>query len=294
MNEIKGSLAVLGTALAYGSYGVWAKLIGTDFQLFFQTYSRAIIAWLIVVAIVIYLKDWKKVRSAYDYKILFLIAGFGIFTQLIYYAYLKLGIGLASILYFFAILVIQFFIGYFIYKEKITFIKLSSLLLSCLGVYLIFRDDTFGFELLAIVVAIVAGFAVGAQASVTKLISKTYSSWQISVFSWAGVIITCLPISIYLGEVQHAPALNFTWLYLLLFSILGLSIFPLLIYGYKRIDVSLGGLIGLVEIPAAIWFGWFFFGEQVTQAMIIGSGIIIFAAALPDILDILKNKNYAK
>jgi drug/metabolite transporter (DMT)-like permease len=82
---------------------------------------------------------------------------------------------------------------------------------------------------------------------------------------------------------------------LFLFSILGLSIFPLLIYGYKKIDVSLGGLIGLVEIPAAILFGYIFFGENVTQNMIIGSIIILFSAAIPDIIDILKtDKLYAK
>jgi DME family drug/metabolite transporter len=295
MNKIKGSLAILGTAIAYGSYGVWAKLIGSEFEIFFQTYVRAIFAWLIVLGIVFYLKDWKKVKSFYDYKILFLIAFFGIFTQAIYYAYLKLGIGLASILYFFSILLIQFFIGYFIYKEKINLIKIFSVLFSCFGVYMIFKNEVHNFEFLAIVAGVLAGFAVGAQASITKLVSKKYSSWQISVFSWFGVIITCLPFSVYFGEVQHLPQLNLSWFYLFLFSILGLSIFPLLIYGYKKIDVSLGGLIGLVEIPAAILFGYIFFGENVTQNMIIGSIIILFSAAIPDIIDILKiDKSYAK
>jgi drug/metabolite transporter (DMT)-like permease len=100
-----------------------------------------------------------------------------------------------------------------------------------------------------------------------------------------------LPLSIYFGEIQHLPQINLSWLYLFLFSILGLSIFPLLIYGYKKIDVSLGGLIGLMEIPAAILFGYLFFDEKVTTMMIFGSLIILFAAALPDILDICKKKD---
>jgi drug/metabolite transporter (DMT)-like permease len=176
MNKIKGSLAILGTAIAYGSYGVWAKLIGGEFDIFFQTYMRAIIAWLIVLVIVFYLKDWKKIKSKFDYKILFLIAFFGIFTQAIYYSYLKLGIGLASILYFFSILLMQFFVGYFIYKEKITFIKIFSVLLSFFGVYIIFKNEIQNFEVLAMVAGVVAGFAVGVQASITKLVSKKYSS----------------------------------------------------------------------------------------------------------------------
>ncbi len=290
MNKFKGSLAVLMTALLYGSYGVWANLIGDSFDLFFQTYTRAIIAWIIVVAIVLYLKDWKRIQSFYDYKILFLIAFFGIFTQAIYYAYSELGVGLASVLYFFAILLIQFLIGAFIYKERLGWIKWLSMLLAIFGVFLIFKNDAFMFGIFPSVVAIISGFAVGAQASITKLVSKKYSSWQISVFSWFGVIATCLPLSLYFNERQIAPTLDITWLYLVLFAIMGLLVFPLLIYGYKRIDVSLGGLIGLVEIPAAILLGYLFFSEQVTSTIITGSLLIMLAAALPDILDLIKKR----
>ncbi len=278
------------TALLYGSYGVWANLIGDSFDLFFQTYTRAIIAWIIVVAIVLYLKDWKRIQSFYDYKILFLIAFFGIFTQAIYYAYSELGVGLASVLYFFAILLIQFLIGAFIYKERLGWIKWLSMLLAIFGVFLIFKNDAFMFGIFPSVVAIISGFAVGAQASITKLVSKKYSSWQISVFSWFGVIATCLPLSLYFNERQIAPTLDITWLYLVLFAIMGLLVFPLLIYGYKRIDVSLGGLIGLVEIPAAILLGYLFFSEQVTSTIITGSLLIMLAAALPDILDLIKKR----
>ena len=87
---------------------------------------------------------------------------------------------------------------------------------------------------------------------------------------------------------QYIPTLNITWFYLLLFSVLGLLIFPLLIYGYKKIDVSIAGLIGLVEIPMAILFGNIFFDEQVTTTIIIGSVFILVSAALPDLLDVVK------
>lgn len=290
MNKFKGSLAVLATALLYGSYGVWANLIGDSFDLFFQTYTRAIVAWVIVAGIVIYLKDWKRIQNYYDYKILFLIAFFGIFTQAIYYAYSELGVGLASVLYFFAILLIQFLIGAFIYREKLGWVKWVSMLFAIFGVFLIFKNDAFVFGILPSVVAIISGFAVGAQASITKLVSKKYSSWQISVFSWFGVIATCVPLSLYFNERQIMPEFEVAWLYLVLFAIMGLLVFPLLIYGYKRIDVSLGGLIGLVEIPAAILLGYLFFNEQVTSTIIIGSILIMLAAALPDILDLIKKR----
>ena len=203
MNKLKGSLAILGTAFAYGSYGIWAKLIGSSFDLFFQTYMRAIIAWVIILGIVIYLKNWKKIRNSYDFKVLFGIAVFGILTQGIYYSYLHLGVGLSSILYFFSILFAQFFIGIYFYKEKITTIKIISLIFSIFGVILIFKNDIESFEILAVIIALISGFSIGAQSSLTKLVSKKYSSWQISLFSWAGVILTCLPISLFLKETQH-------------------------------------------------------------------------------------------
>jgi drug/metabolite transporter (DMT)-like permease len=268
MNKIKGSLAILATACIYGSYGVWANLIGESFDLFFQTYTRALLAWLIVVGIVIYNKDWKPIKNLRDFKVLFLIALFGVFTQSIYYAYQTLGIGLASILYFFAILLIQFLIGFVLYKEKATLVKIVSLVFSIFGVFLIFKNDISGFGIFPAIVALVSGFAVGAQASITKLVSGKYSSWQISVFSWLGVVLVCIPLSLHFGERQILPAFDLPWLYLFTFAVIGLLVFPLLIYGYKRIDVSLGGLIGLIEIPAAILLGYLFFSEQVTSTII--------------------------
>jgi drug/metabolite transporter (DMT)-like permease len=87
MNKLKGSLAILMTACIYGSYGVWANLIGENFDLFFQTYTRALLAWIIVVGVVVYNSDWKPIKSTRDFRVLFLIAFFGVFTQSIYYAY---------------------------------------------------------------------------------------------------------------------------------------------------------------------------------------------------------------
>ncbi len=161
MDKLKGSLAILGTAICYGSYGVWAKLIGSEFGLFFQTYTRAIIAWLIVIAIVIFLKQWRPIKSKFDYGVLVLISFLGIFTQSVYYAYLHLGIGLTSVLFFFAMLLVQFLIGIFLFKEKLTTIKTISVLLSLFGVYLIFKNDINTFQLFAVIVALVAGFWLG-------------------------------------------------------------------------------------------------------------------------------------
>lgn len=291
MNKLNGSLAILVAALCYGSYGVFGNIIGGSFDIFFQTYARAIIAWLIIVVIVLVFKLWKKIESRSDLNILLYISAFGVLTQAIYYAYQTIGIGLGSIFYFFAILVVQFVMGSLLYKEKISLVKIVSVVLAFVGIYLIFSNDIQGFEPLGIIAAIASGFAVGGQAALTKMVSGKYSGWQISLFSWFLVIVACLPLSLMFNETQVIPSFDMSWFYLVVFAIIGLLVFPLLIYGYKRIDVSLGGIISLIEIPAAIWFGYIFFDEQVTPTIMLGAAIILLSAALPDFYSIVKKKN---
>jgi drug/metabolite transporter (DMT)-like permease len=285
MNKIYGSLAIFVSALLYGSYGVWAVLIGNSFGLFFLTYVRALIAWLIIFLIVILFGHWKKIKNKFDFKILLLLSILGIFTQAVYYSYQIIGIGLSSLFNFTAILISQYLIGYILFKEKISKYKLVSLLLAILGIVFIYIQDIKGFGILAALIAVVAGAAVGTQTSLTKLISQRYSGWQISLFTWASVILFCAPMSLYLGELQQFPTLSLPWFYLFLFAIVGLSIFPIVVYGYKRIPVMVAGLIGLLEIPSAILFGVVFFGEALTSSMIFGSSLILLSAIIPIVYD---------
>ena len=67
------------------------------------------------------------------------------------------------------------------------------------------------------------------------------------------------------------------------FTFAGVCAFWLVIEGYKNIDASVGGLIGLLEIVSAILFGVLIFHESITVSIAMGSLLIIGAEMLPNV-----------
>lgn len=117
----------------------------------------------------------------------------------------------------------------------------------------------------------------------SKLISKKFSSIQISTIIWTSSFLVCLPMSFLLNERQIIPTIDVHWISMLIFAVAGLLAFYLLVEGYKKVDATIGGLIGLLEVVFGILFGFLFFKEALTADIIIGSLIILIAAMLPNI-----------
>ena len=67
------------------------------------------------------------------------------------------------------------------------------------------------------------------------------------------------------------------------YAVSGLAGYWLVIEGFRHVDASIGSLIGLIEILIAALFGVFFFHDHLALEVLVGGGIILFAAALPDI-----------
>jgi drug/metabolite transporter (DMT)-like permease len=126
--------------------------------------------------------------------------------------------------------------------------------------------------------------------SFTKKLTNKFSSVQISIYVWLGIFLTHLPISILIGERQIPFSFNRVWLSMIAYAIIGLVAFWLVIEGYKKVDASIGGLIGLMEIIFGVVFGILLFHEHLTVSIIIGGLLIIFAAMLPDLINIIKSR----
>lgn len=52
--------------------------------------------------------------------------------------------------------------------------------------------------------------------------------------------------------------------------------------GFKYLEPSIGGLIGLLEIIIAAVFSIWLFGDTLTPSLLVGSGLIVLAAGLVD------------
>ena len=283
IQNLKGQLFVLLSAVLFGSYGIWAVLLSSDFGVFFQGYVRSFLVLLILLPIMVFTNSWKPLTKS-DVKAYAWCCGFGIFTQApLYYAFQHAGVGIVSLVFFAVSLIAAYGIGYFLLAEEMTQVKLYSFALGIVGLVSIFWNSFGTVSLLALFLAGLNGVASGGEVSTTKLVPEKFSALQTSVMVWGAIFITHLPLSLLAGETQIVPALNVHWFAMLGFTFAGVCAFWLVIEGYKNIDASVGGLIGLLEIVSAIFFGVLVFHESITVSIAMGSLLIIGAGMLPNV-----------
>jgi len=289
-NSTKGVIFILLSALMFGSYGLWSRLIGDSFGVFYQGWSRALIITIVLLPILL----WNKQIVSIKKKDCVWLALFLLFTSLtqapIFYAFNHMDIGSATLLFFVSMLLTMYLVGILFLGEKITKIKLMSFVLAGLGMYFVFSFSLVIFSLLAALLAVVNGIASGGEVSFSKKLSGNYSPLYITWLSWVIIIITNAPISFLLGEVQHLPSFEIVWLYQIGYTIASVFGFWLIIKGLKYTEAGVGGLIGLMEIIFGILFGIIIFGETLTSKIIIGGLLIVTAAALPHIQELVHKK----
>ena len=289
MNK-KGVILILISTLMFGSYGVWSRLMGDYFGVFYQGWTRALIITVLLLPILI----WKKQIVPIEKKDRIWLVIFLICTSLtqapLYYAYNHMDIGSATLLFFVSMLMTMYFVGVVFLGEKLTKVKILSFILAGIGMYIVFSFSLVVFALFAALMAILNGLASGGEVSFSKKLSGNYSPLFLTWLSWVVIIFTNMPVSILLGEVQHIPLLSVVWLYQLGYTVASIFGFWLAIKGLKTVEAGIGGLIGLLEVVFSVLFGILLFGEELTAKVIIGAMLILIAAALPHIFEFKNNK----
>jgi drug/metabolite transporter (DMT)-like permease len=288
----RGILLVLISALMFGSYGVWSKLIGDSFGPFYQGWTRGLILTLILIPILLYRKEIvtieKKDRLWLGIFLLFTSA-----TQApIFYAFNHMDIGTASLLFFVSMLLTMYTIGFVFLGETLTWVKGISFVLATAGLCFTFSFSIVIFSFLAAGAAILNGFASGGEVAVSKKLSGDYSPLYLSWLSWVVIFISNGIISLLLGETQIFPSLDIVWLYQSGYVIASFFGFWAIIAGLKTIEASIGGLIGLLEILFSVGFGILIFHEAIHWQTVIGGILILLAASIPHLFDLKHKKLY--
>ncbi|OGG38411.1 hypothetical protein A3I34_03085 [Candidatus Jorgensenbacteria bacterium RIFCSPLOWO2_02_FULL_45_12] len=281
MKTTRGVALVLISALMFGSYGIWSRLIGGNFGIFYQGWTRALIIAIILFPFLYFAGKIIRIEKS-DWKWLSVYLIFTSLTQApIFYAFNHMDIGSATLLFFVTMLLTMYTVGFVFLKEKITKVKALSFLLAIAGMCLVFSFSLAAFTLLAALMAVLNGVASGGEVSFSKKLSDKYSPLYITWLSWLIIIPTNGLMSVFLGETQHLPSFDIVWLYQLGYVAAGIIGFWFVIYGFKYVEASIGGLLGLFEIIFSITFGILIFNESLTGKVVAGGLIIVLAAAAP-------------
>ncbi len=286
-----GSLMALFSALFFGSYGVWSRLIGDDMENFFQGWTRALIILILIVPLTLWRREMIKIASQ-DRKWLAIFLAFTSMTQApIFYAFNHMDIGTASLLFFVSMFLTMNAIGFSFFKEKLDTVKILAIICAIAGMYFVFSFSISSFTFFAACMAIVNGIASGGEVAFSKKLSSNYSPLYLTLLSWIIILISNSVISLALGETQIVPTFSTVWFWQLCYSVTSLFAFWLVIEGFKRIDATIGSLIGLLEIVFGVVLGIILFSETLSAHVAIGGLLIIFAAAIPQFYGLSKKNS---
>ena len=280
---------ILVSAALFGSYGIWSKAMGKDFGIFFQGWTRSAIVLLLLLPVVVYKKAYRFDREDLRWVVVSVV--FGALTQApLYYAFNHATIGTVLVIFYALFVITAYLVGRLFLGERITKIKLMSMFLAFAGLALTFGLSLEKFSFLALGMAALNGVASGGEVSTTKRTTSKYSSLMITFYIWLGIFITHLPLSLVTHEKQWPLAWDKDWGAMLAFALAGLVAFWLVIEGFKFVDASIGSLLGLTEVIFGMIYGAIIFNEGITLTVASGAALIILAAMLPDLMNIIQNK----
>lgn len=286
----RGYLMILASSVLFGTYGIWSKIMGDQFEVFFQGWVRCVIVLAILLPLLFITKSYKKIQKK-DWKWVLITVGFSLFTQApLYYAFNVTSIGTATLIFYAMFIITSYIIGRLFLGEKIAKVKVAAILLAFAGLALVFGLSLAQFSLFGMLMAVLNGVASGGEVSTTKKSTDKYPSLLITTYVWVGIFISHLILSLALGETQWAPELSPAWLAMVAFALAGLGAFWLVVEGFKFVEASIGSLIGLLEIIWAVVFGIMLFNEQAGLTVWLGGAIIILSGMLPDIANIRARK----
>jgi drug/metabolite transporter (DMT)-like permease len=290
----RGYLIILASALLFGTYGVWSKLMGDTFPPFYQAWVRSLLIILIMLPFMLATHSFQRVKRK-DWPAMAVFIGFCVFTQVpIYYAFNHAPIGTVQLIFYAMFVITAYLVGRYYLGETITKVKLLSMALAFVGLALVFGTAVITFAPVGLGLAMLNGIASGGEVASSKKVEGTYAPSLVVFWGWMFTLIVHLPASLLIGERQVPVAFDHAWLWLVVYSFVNAAAFWLVVVGFRYVDASIGSLIGLLEVVFAVICGAVIFGEALNLSVYFGGSLILLAAMLPDLLNIVHHKRTKK
>lgn len=280
----KGILALILLSFIYSCMGIFVRGLGSEFGVFQQVYVRVLGAFLVGVLFFWKKIDFKKIVtiSLQDWSVIALRAAafaFGVVFFTLAFLSEDTSYSNATFIQVFPLLPI---FGYVFLRERLTLVQILWILVGFVGVGCIAISDVTQLlhwgkgEVYALLCAIAFDISYVAQ----KFQSEYLNSQEtvVLIFAIEGLLVL-------LGSfffVEPALQLSHVLQPLVLFNIGLSSVFNvcnllLINYGFKRVPVSVGGNILILETFFALIIGIFLYTELPTARELFG-GLLIIAS----------------
>ena len=290
-HQVRGSIFIAVSALFFSTYGIWSKLMTGVFGEFNQAWIRALLLLAALIPFGVKTKQFKRIKKQ-DYKWFLIISLSGGLNQAPYFFGFKhLPLGTATLLFYLMLTIGAYLIGKLFFKEKITLLKYLSLGLAIIGLGVIYKFTLTSNQILPAIYTAISGLLGASVVVFSKKISSNYSETQILSSVFAAMFVCNVFLSLLFKEITPTFNLNTPWIAQICYAVTMLIANSAVVVGFRHLEPSIGGIIGLLEVIFAAIFGVIFFDEQITFSLIIGGILIIGAIGLPNFIALVKKNN---
>lgn len=274
-----GYLFIICAAFGWGLIGIFSSMAFTQgLGPMEVAFWRAVLTWFCFATQALIKKEHYIKKKDLPLLVLFSLLGISLFYISYQFAVKMAGAAFASVLLYTAPAWV-ILCSFFIFKEKISTLKIISVFLVIIGVYLISTTDaqqsgkTFG--ILAILAGLTSGFCYSLYYTIGKYFSGEYSS--------ANIFLWILPI----GAIGILPFVDFAektptaWMALILVSFFSTFIANTCYYkGVKTLEAGKASIVATLEPVVASVTAYFFLGEYFTPCGYLGAGLILSAVII--------------
>jgi drug/metabolite transporter (DMT)-like permease len=274
MNKTKGFISLLLAGLIFGSFGVFVRILSRELSTFQQIAARDIVASILAVAVAIFLKQkWSLNGVKKRYVLLFTL-----FFQLdvIFYvlAFLRTKMTVAIFSFYAGTLIFSLVFGIIFFREKISRIKLISLILTFIGLGFFSYPFNLSAFNLGFIFAVAGGAFDAATNASRKFLSGRIDKFVLVSFQMLSGIFVMALIMIFAKQ-SFTPHISLISMFVvLIFGLLLMLVHFLCTVGFQNFDLNLGTIVMSSEMIFTVIFGMIVFAEFPTILEIIG-GIFI-------------------
>lgn len=277
--QLRGTANLITAAMLYGLTGIFLKFVGYELPLFYQNWTRYLVAACIFIWT---FRQWEKIQKK-DYIWIGLRTIAGVCAFLSFTVSINvMQLGITYFIFYGGSTIGGYALGWALFHERLTALRIACLALAIAGLSLVYGIGVSAHGPLYMGLAFISGICTSFWNTASKKITE-YPATQLAFLD----IALAIPIYIFLSLITKEP-----WPLTEVSMVQGASLFLgviiaatglLMVNGFRKLDAQIGSLIMLTEIIFVIIYGYLFYREIPTIMTTLGGVCIIIAMILPEI-----------
>ena len=280
--KLIGTLCAIGAAVCYGTnplgaLNLYAEGMNTPSVLFY----RFGLAWLIVSIVMLFRKEKLRVDRR-EFRTLTALGILFIFSSLtLYLSFHLMPAGVAStILFTYPVMTAAIMALFF--HERITFATVSSILLSLIGVLLLYWGDSGGtLNLWGVVLVLISALTYALYIIVVDKSPLAMSSFKINFYVLFYCALGMVVYALLSGQPLMLPPTPRAWLWVSWLAIVpAIMALVMMVYAAKYLGSTPTAILGALEPTTAVLIGVFVFSEPFSFRLLVGILLILAAVTI--------------